>query len=298
MAHVLGACAGYASADTNTVATMMTRLGLPRHACVRVSETVSSMLVFSTAYVVQSACGRVVVVSYRGTEPDSIGNWLGDAEVGTDFSTLSIFDVSEKLRVHAGFHRSVRATFLPIVDELTFALQGRSLLDHRVPVEHPLQALYLTGHSLGGALAMLFAMRLSANPAHRALSERLRAVYTLRATFDRRRPSAQGPRGCRVEGVPPRQRGDPIPALPPALWGDLRHVGHEYRLADDRWRRADSPTAQLETLREFPRSLLAFFAGEGNRASYRYSMGAHGAHHYLAALRPPNRITEYGDLEP
>jgi hypothetical protein len=298
VAHVLGACAGYTSADTDTVVTMMARLGLPRHACVRINETVPSMLVFSTAYVVQSACGRIVIVSYRGTESDSIGNWLGDAEVGTDFSTLSIPATSEKVRVHAGFHRSVRATWLPIVDELTFALQGRSLLDHRVPVEHPLQALYLTGHSLGGAMAMLFAMRLSANPIHGALSERLRAVYTFGQPL-----TVAGPLPKALEAVASKvfrhvNAGDPIPALPPALWGALQHVGHEYRPVNGRWQRADSPTAQLETLREFPRSLLAFFAGEGNRASYRYSMGAHGAHHYLAALRPPDRITEYGDLEP
>jgi hypothetical protein len=47
VAHVLGTCAGYAYADTGTVTTIVTRLGLPRHACVRVAQTVDAMLIFS-----------------------------------------------------------------------------------------------------------------------------------------------------------------------------------------------------------------------------------------------------------
>jgi hypothetical protein len=66
VAHVLGTCAGYAYADTNTVSTMMVRLGFERHACVRISQTVDAMFIFSTAYLVQSRCGRVVILCFRG----------------------------------------------------------------------------------------------------------------------------------------------------------------------------------------------------------------------------------------
>ena len=69
VAHVLVTCAGYAYADADTVATMMTRLGLERHACVRLAQTVDAMFIFSTAYLMQSRCGRVVILCYRGTEP-------------------------------------------------------------------------------------------------------------------------------------------------------------------------------------------------------------------------------------
>lgn len=298
VAHVLGTCAGYAYADADTVATMMARLGLPRHACVHINTTVPSMLIFSTAYVLQSACGRVVIVCYRGTEGDSLGNWLGDADVGTELSTLSIPGATETLRVHAGFHRNVRVTWWPIIEELAFALQGRSLLDHGARVAHPLEALYVTGHSLGGALAMLFALRLAGDPAHRAISDKLRAVYTFGQPL-----TVGGTLPKAVEAVAPRvfrhvTVGDPIPALPPAPWGALQHLGHEYRHLDGGWQQAPLPTAQLDSLREVPRAMLAFLAREKDRDSFRYTMAAHGAHHYLAALRPPERITEYGDLGP
>jgi hypothetical protein len=297
VAHVLATCAGYSYADADTVSTMMTRLGLARHACVHVNATVPSMLVFSTAYLFQSACGRVVIVSYRGTEGDSLGNWLGDAEVGTEQSTLSVPGATDKVRVHAGFHRNVRTTWWPILEELSFALEGRSLFNHSAAVDHPLEALYVTGHSLGGALAMLFALRLAANPAHHALAAKLRAVYTFGQplTLAGRVPRSVQPVAARIfRHVMP---GDPIPALPPAAWGALEHVGHEFRHVDGRWERADEPTRQIESWREIPRSLLAFLARETDRPSFRYTMGAHGAHRYLAALRPPGRVTEYGDLD-
>jgi hypothetical protein len=136
VAHVLGTCAAYSYADAGTVATMMARLGLARHACVRISATVPSMLVFSTAYVLQSACGRVVIVGYRGTQGDSVGNWLGDAEVGMERSGLSIPGATETVRVHAGFHRNVRTTWVSILDELNRAVEGRSLLDPGSRVKH------------------------------------------------------------------------------------------------------------------------------------------------------------------
>jgi hypothetical protein len=297
VAHVLGTCAGYSYADADTVATMMARLGLANHACVRVGAAVPSMLVFSTAYILQSACGRVVIVSYRGTEGDSLGNWLGDAEVGTEWSGLSVPDATETVRVHAGFHRNVRTTWLPILEELNRALQGQSLLNHQLRVTRPLEALYVTGHSLGGAMALLFALRLCGNPAYRALFSKLRAVYTFGQPL-----TLAGPLPKAVAAVVPRvfrhvTPGDPIPALPPALWGALDHVGHEYRYAGGQWQHADAPTAQMDSLREVPRALLAFLAKEKDRASFRYAMGSHGAHQYLDALRPRDRVTEYGDIE-
>lgn len=298
VAHVLGTCAGYSYAEPHTVAAMMARLGLSGHACVHINATVHSMLIFSTAYLLQSACGRVVILSYRGTEGDSIGNWLGDADVGTELSTLSIPGATETVRVHAGFHRNVRITWWSILQELTAALEGRSLFDHGARVPHPMEALYVTGHSLGGGMALLFAMRLWGDPAHRAISSKLRAVYTFGQPL-----AVGGPLPKAVEALVPRVfrhvvAGDPIPGLPPAAWGGLQHVGQEFRHTDGGWRPAVSPTTQLDNLRQVPRAMLAFLAAEKDRDSYRYSMGAHGAHRYLAALRPPNRLTEYGDLEP
>lgn len=295
VAQVLGTCAGYAYSDADTVATMMTRLGLEANACVRITQTVDAMFIFSTAYLVQSRCGRVVVLCYRGTEPATLGNWLGNVDVGPESSTLPLADGAEKVRVHAGFHRNVRATWCEVIDELTLALQGKSLADHDANVEHPLEALYVTGHSLGGAMALLFALAVCGNSAHRPIADRIRAVYTFGQPMALLKPLPDG-----VEGVGRKLfrhviTHDPIPTLPAAPWGPFVHVGQEYRYVDDDWRRADSPVKQLASMREIPRSLLAFFATERRRGSFRYSIEEHGPHHYIAALRPADRVTEFGD---
>jgi hypothetical protein len=253
------------------------------------------MYIFSTAYLVQSRCGRVVILCYRGTETGNLANWLGDAEVGSESSTLSLSDGAEKVRIHAGFHRNVRATWWEVLRELTFAVQGRSLADHAERVEHPLEALYVTGHSLGGAMAALFALTVSANSVHRSLADRLRAVYTFGQPMTVAAPLPQATHAAEwkmFRHVIPR---DPIPALPPAQWGPFVHFGQEFRYVNGEWQRAESPVAQLASVKEIPRSLLAFFAPEKRRASWRYTVDLHAPHHYIDALRPKDRVTEFGD---
>ena len=254
VAHVLGTCAGYAYADTDTVATIVTRLGLPGHACVRIAQTVDAMFIFSTAYVFQSACGRIAILCYRGTEPGRLGNWLGDADVGQESSCLSLSDGAEKVRVHAGFHRNVRATQWAILQELTAAIEGRSLANHDAAVEHPLEALYITGHSLGGAMAALFALTVCGNSAHRSIADRLRAVYTFgqpMAVSGPPTPTTERIGTKMFRHIVPR---DPVPALPPAPWGPVRALRSGVPSRDRRVapiggpRRADGPPEGHSTL--------------------------------------------------
>jgi len=295
VAHVLGTCAGYAYADTGVVSAIMTRLGLPRHACVQVAQTVDAMLIFSTAYLFQSECGRVVIVCFRGTEPRQLGNWLGDADVGREPTYLSLDDGAQKVRVHAGFHRNVRATWWAVLEELKAAVQGRSLANLAAGVERPLEALYLTGHSLGGAMAALFALMLCGNSAHRSIADRLRAVYTFGQPM-----AIAGPQPAAVERlgskvfrhVVPR---DPVAALPPATYGTFQHFGREYRLAAGGWQHSETAVEQMASLRAIPRAFLAFFAGERLRRPSPYSVAHHAPDYYIAALRPSNRVTEFGD---
>jgi hypothetical protein len=295
VAHVLGTCAGYAYADTDTVSTIMTRMGLPRHACVRIAQTVDAMFIFSTAYLFQSECGRVVILCYRGTEPGQFGNWLGDADVGQESSGLSLADGAERVRVHAGFHRNLRATQWAVLHELTAAIEGRSLANHDATVEHPLEALYVTGHSLGGAMAALFALTICGNGVHRPIADRLRAVYTFGQPMMVARPLppvAERIGSTVFRHILPR---DPVPRLPPAGFGPFAHVGREYRLVRDEWRQSERPVEQLRNLRHLPRSLLAFFATDKHRRSSRYTIAEHAPDRYIAALRPVDRVTEFGD---
>jgi hypothetical protein len=253
------------------------------------------MFIFSTAYLFQSACGRIAILCYRGTEPGRLGNWLGDADVGRESSGLSLSDGAERVRVHAGFHRNVRATQWAVLQELTAAVEGRSLANHDAAVEHPLEALYVTGHSLGGAMAALFALTVCGNSAHRSIADRLRAVYTFgqpMAVAGPLTPTAERTGTKVFRHIVPQ---DPVPALPPAPWGPFVHFGQEYRLAAGEWQRSEAAVEQMPHLRDIRRSLLAFFATETRRRPFRYTIAHHAPDYYIAALRPADRVTEFGD---
>ncbi len=128
--HVLAVCAGYAYSDEATVAMMMTRLGLERSRCAMVREVVDAMFICSTAFVIQSEDGRVVIVCYRGTEPANLINWLTDFDVEPDQVRYNLDAESgdESYRVHAGFYRNVRATRYAVIEVLQRALAGRSIM--------------------------------------------------------------------------------------------------------------------------------------------------------------------------
>jgi hypothetical protein len=291
VAHMLGVLSGYAYADTATVATMASRLGLAGSACVRIAQTVDAMLIFSTAYLLQSRCGRVAILCYRGTEAVNLANWLGDADVGSQTIELG----GARLIVHSGFYRNMRATRWPILELLQAAARGESLVSASTRVDHPLEVLYITGHSLGGAMAVLFALGLAGDQEHRLLAERLRAVYTFGQplTVSGPLPEAAATLGTRVfRHIYAR---DVVPTLPPRVWGPLEHLGHEFHYANGQWRRSDPVTSQLANFRDVPRSFFGMLAPVKGRAALRYTMADHTPDHYIAALRPAGRVTELGD---
>jgi hypothetical protein len=73
------------------------------------------------------------------------------------------------------------------------------------------------------------------------------------------------------------------------------HIGQEFQLVDDAWRRAESPVAQAPSAKLIARSIIDGLGREKRRRSPRYLAGAHGPQHYIAALRPRGRISELGD---
>ena len=199
--------------------------------------------------------------------------------------------------MHAGFHRNVRATSWAVLQELTAAIQGRSLANHDAKVEHPLEALYVTGHSLGGAMAALFALTVCGNSAHRSISDRLRAVYTFGQPMAVAGPLP--PVAERVAAMLFRHivTQDPVPALPPASFGSFVHFGQEYRFVTGEWQRSETAVEQMPNLRSIPRSLLTFFPTRNRRQPSRYSIAHHAPDYYIAALRPAGRLTEFGDSD-
>ncbi|MCI2417953.1 lipase family protein [Saccharopolyspora sp. K220] len=84
---------------------------------------------------------RMIIVAFRGTEPKKIKDWL------TDTNTLAAPGPAGNGFVHFGFSRALDSVFPQVRDAV------ERLRDND-------QTLWFTGHSLGGALAMLASARI------------------------------------------------------------------------------------------------------------------------------------------
>lgn len=289
VAHILSVAAGYAYAEIETMAKMMRRIGFTDHATVCISETVDAMYINTTAYLTQSSCGRVVILSYRGTPPASLVTWLGDADVGSESMRIG----EHVVPVHSGFYRNFRATRLEILEQLTTAMRGYSLADPTQKLDNPMQALYVTGHSLGGALAVLFTLSLCA-PELRPIADRLRVVYTFGQPMTVGEPLPEPARHMSAKIFRHVLARDIVPLLPPAGWGTFAHIGNEYRYENNAWSLQKTALQPLN-VREIPKAMVTALAPMKRAGAAQYTATVHPPHHYISALRPAGLITEFGD---
>ena len=179
----MAVCSAYAYGDAATLAMMMTRLGLEQSQCLMVSVYVDAMFLTSVAYVIQSRDGRVAIVCFRGTPPTSAITWLTDFQVDPVRINLPVPGAAAaggqaRSEVHGGFYRNVRSTRAQIMGRLQRAIDGYSVRPRGGRVAHGLEALYITGHSLGGASAQMLAAMLHIDNAYEPVRDKLRAVYT------------------------------------------------------------------------------------------------------------------------
>ncbi|HEY6878421.1 MAG TPA: lipase family protein [Polyangiales bacterium] len=251
--------------------------------------------------------------------------------------------------VHAGFYRNQRATWFEIASSLESALEtgsifarGERYLDWSSTNEavatgvgsQPLSHLYVTGHSLGGGLALLASYRIAREPAHAKIASVLRHVHAFA-------PPMVGNRTFAVafnERLRDRVscylfKNDVVPHLPPKLKGsqDFVHVGQFYQVPERQadkpanecsWELADGPPVRAESAGQL---LLAFDASFGDQVSLssallsvlrrpaleklttgllgsfvenrEYAIYDHFPTHYEACSQLPNRAhrTEFGN---
>ncbi|RDG39945.1 lipase family protein [Streptomyces corynorhini] len=87
------------------------------------------------------ASDRMIVTGFRGTEVLKIYDWL------TDVNTPPVPGPANKGFVHYGFHRALQSVY-PLIRDAVQELRTEG------------QSIWFTGHSLGGALAMLAGARM------------------------------------------------------------------------------------------------------------------------------------------
>lgn len=262
-AYLLSVVAGWAYADGQTLADKIQHYGFEAGAYVQQFSVVNdAMLVVARAYLVRSQDGRAGILAFRGTEPGNAINWLTSA----DTEARPFYECGV---VHHGFHANVEALWSYIETALRDAVAGRqpALGDGAAAPSEPLarlEHLYITGHSLGGAMAVLAAAKLFCDGAFADWRPLVRGVYT----FGQPQVGDEAfAASCRDRGLGRlvyrhEYRHDVVPALPPSsVAPSFDHLGQKRVTSSQKeaWRVSDQRTRPLRYLAQGLVSVSAAF---------------------------------------
>jgi predicted lipase len=144
---------------------------------------------------------KFVVVAFRGT---TSRNDL-KTDIQARLSTARVAVTGRSVRVHAGFYAAFRKIEVKLRELLT--------------AQQETKAIYLTGHSLGGALALVAAAAFGGND---KLGDRIAAVYTFGAP---RVGGADFPNMVKAPHYRVVNSGDVVPLVPPNWLTGYVHTG-------------------------------------------------------------------------
>jgi Lipase (class 3) len=282
--HVCSVLAGWAYSDAQTVADMMTRLGLAESRCRAFSASNNSMFIRSTAYLVQSKSGRVALLAYRGTDPFDLSTWAADYDVNPTAIKVPLgagSGVREGSVIHGGFYRNQRSTWFDIAAGLKNALDNKSILDPLDPpgaqtqgTLQPLEALYITGHSLGAAMAGVAAFRIATDPQYKkTIWPLVRAVYSFAQPMignQALKESCESIDGFIKKYFVHVYENDVVPHLPPLITGGFVHFGTLFRSSLSgpekrtnrtyQWKVSTEPVLPLKSVAELVAAVVALVA--------------------------------------
>lgn len=285
LAYVLSVISTWAYADEKALAGKLRYYGVRGARVRRMSVQNDALLVVSTAFLILSESGSVGVLAFRGTDPASLIMLLADAQV-----------MQRPFRggkVHAGFHANVEALWDDISDAIEAAREGFFIDESgtRVPLKSPMTTLYVTGHSLGGAMAVLAASRLFGD-GYESWKPRslIRGVYTFGQpmvgddAFTTLCNEEFGKQSFRHV-----YRDDVVPHLPPKSGLSYMHFGSERRSYNlvEAWRAVSHASRRASLAQAFIEVIasaieLRFVA---NRRLGGYSIDEHMPENYLQVSR-------------
>jgi len=299
-AHVCAEVAGwvYAEHTAGVIEELVQRLGLAGAYYKEVAVHNDTMLIASTAVLVQSACGRVAILCYRGTEPRNLVSWMVDFDVNPTLAPVRAITRGDEPLVHLGFSRNLRVTWHDVARMLQRAAAGKAVDDRANGSLQPLEALLVTGHSLGAAMAALAGVRLATGQAESAgLRQKLRGIYTFGQPFVGNAAFAavcsEDPL-LRLGLYRHVYRNDVVPHLPGRSSGKFVHFGREFRVGPGlRWQEhARCATQAPDTvLSMFAVPTLVYWASQlastRRLARLGYSWYDHLPQFYIEASTPP-----------
>lgn len=214
LAYALAVISTWSYSDLLTLKRKLHFYGFPKKIIKPFLVSNHALFVVATAYVVRSQRGRLAIIAFRGTEPINLASWLTDADV----ITTKLKDTQG--HVHNGFLANLEAVWDGIASELKRVRKDGN----------PVEAIYITGHSLGGAMAVLAAAKLMTTE----WASKLLGVYTFGqpAVGDEAFAAwASGQFGDLL--FRHIYNRDIIPRLPPFSTGKFSHFGAEYHSKRD-----------------------------------------------------------------
>jgi hypothetical protein len=243
LAYLMSVVSAWAYSDEKVLASKLRYYGLTGARIRRVAVQNNALLVVTTAYLIQSASGKTAILAFRGTDPGDFITVLTDGQV-----MLREF---RNGRVHSGFFLSVEVVWDEIHESLMAAREGKAVTTEggetrQVDLPDRLESLYVTGHSLGGAMAVLAAARLFGE-GYEDFRAKVKGIYTFGQPMVGDRDFATS---CEDEFQGRLHRhvfqDDIIPHLPPRSALKYAHSGGELRASrnDVRWRHTDDASGR------------------------------------------------------
>ncbi|WP_437522443.1 hypothetical protein WME79_31635 [Sorangium sp. So ce726] len=250
IAYALSLASAWSYSDPQTLHDVMNSLGFENR-CYTITLSNDALFVHTSASLLQHVDGSAAILCFRGTEPANTIRWLTDASFEPD-----------RCRawgaVHGSLYRSLRPMERYIAFRLKRAMSAQSVVDQKSelvsvdapvcsdamgePLKSGLKALYITGHSLGGAMAALAAAELFEDEAHEDIRDVVRGIYTYGQprigdeVFARRCQDAYGRLLFRHIHA-----NDLVPMFPPLSTGRFDHFGHELRSSAAGWVFSNQP---------------------------------------------------------
>jgi hypothetical protein len=272
IAYLTTIVSAWAYSDAATMATQLRYYGLPNCIVREFVVTNRAMLIVAAAYLVRSEDGRIGVLAFRGTIPDDFINWLTDAD-----TRLTNFHYGS---VHTGFYRNLEPLWKDVTEAIDAAFDPPAT-DGEAKGLRRMENLYVTGHSLGAAMAVIAAARIFTAD-YTDWQSKIRGVYTYGQPCVGDRAFAEH-YDREFDLYRHVFHSDVVPHLPPWDVGAFRHFGTEFYASrsSDGWQENSPPRIRP--------TLFASWAGAA-------AIGAYLSRRVLPlrALRFPYSIEDHG----
>ncbi|MDC0677827.1 lipase family protein [Sorangium atrum] len=262
IAYALSLASAWSYADPQALHDVMNSLGFENR-CYAITLNNDARFAGTSASLLQHVDGSAAILCFRGTEPANTKGRLADASVEPD--RLHAWDA-----VRSGVYRSRKPMARYIACRLRRAMNARSVVDQKgelvsvdapacsdatgEPLKHRLKALYITGHGLGGALAVLAAAMIFQDKEHEDIRNVVRGIYTYgqprigNELSARRCQNTYGHLLYRhvLRCIRHIHANDSAPMFPPPSIGRVEHFGHELRSSAAGWVFSEQPARRAD----------------------------------------------------